>query len=336
MLLLDCQLDCRTKEVIKNYINKSFRRKFTVEEIKKKIQRSEIKSKCCLVEISDYNLRYIGDISQHDRFKHLDYFLSRFSKSNKNKEAFFIFVLNDGSPIDVPCFSIISRPEHKACNIPIPMGNDRGIITDCGTPLINWDHVIKEQIVKHRAKYVWEKKINKAVFRGQLSASSWKIGATGKTRANSWKDTTRGFLYEKFKDHVFFDIGFTKSYLEETPTVSFISMAEQQKFKYILNVGNNVDWAERLRISLFMNSLNIIHETKCQEWFHPLMIPYVHYIPTDQRFNDLEENIKWCINNDTKCQEIVKNSNLFAKKYLSEEYMYKVFEYTLNQYLKEF
>lgn len=216
------------------------------------------------------------------------------------------------------------------------MGNDRGLDTGCGTPLINWDNVIQEQIIKHRTKYSWKKKISKAVFRGQISERSWKIGETGKVRSDSWKDTTRGFLYERFKYHAFFDIGFTRSYLDEIPTVDFISMADQQIFKYILNVGNNVNWAERLRISLFMNSLNIIHETKCQEWFHPLMSPYVHYVPTDQNFDDLETNIEWCIKNDNKCQVIIKNSNAFAEKYLNEEYMYKVFEYTLNEYLKEF
>jgi hypothetical protein len=246
-------------------------------------------------------------------------------------------VLNDGKAINIPCFSIVSRPDRKnSCNIPIPMGNDRGLNIGCGTPIINWDSVIYEQIIKYREQYPWHNKKNIAIFRGQLSQQTWKIGETSKTKAKSWEDTTRGFLYKKFFNHPLFDIGFTKSYVSDIALSNFINMKDQQQYKYILNVGNNIDWAERLRVSLFTNSLNIIHEALCQEWFQPLLKPYKHYIPTNSVFSDLEEKILWCINNDALCQEIAVDANNFANQYLTEKYMYYVFEHTLNKYLERF
>ena len=100
----------------------------------------------------------------------------------------------------------------------------------------------------------------------------------------------------------------------------------------MINVGANVDWAERLRLHFFTNSITVIHEAECIEWFYPLLKPYCHYIPTDIFFNDLEDNIKWALANDDICQQIALNANNFAKKYLNESAMQYAFNKTLKFY----
>ena len=45
----------------------------------------------------------------------------------------------------------------------------------------------------------------------------------------------------------------------------------------------------------------------------------MHYVPVKEDLSDLYEMIRWCQENDDKCQQIVKNASKFADKYLTEE-----------------
>ena len=92
-----------------------------------------------------------------------------------------------------------------------------------------------------------------------------------------------------------FDVGFHKigqnNTEEEIPTVEAIPFVEQQKYKYMISVGTNANWAERIRLHLFTNSVLVKHEAQCMEWFYYLMKPWEHYIPFDLMMNNLDKNI---------------------------------------------
>jgi ferritin len=46
--------------------------------------------------------------------------------------------------------------------------------------------------------------------------------------------------------------------------------------------------------------------------------PYVHYVPIKEDFSDLKEVMEWCLSNESKCKEIIKNANEYAKFFLDE------------------
>ena len=43
--------------------------------------------------------------------------------------------------------------------------------------------------------------------------------------------------------------------------------------------------------------------------------PYIHYVPLNDNLDNLDEIYQWCLNNDDKCKDIVKNANLFMDNF---------------------
>lgn len=93
-----------------------------------------------------------------------------------------------------------------------------------------------------------------------------------------------------------------------------------------------IDWAERLRALLFMNSAVVIHRAETQEFFTPLMKPWVHFIPTSLLMDDLVKNVKWATNNDLFTKQIVRNQNAFADRYITERAMQQYWEVALEEF----
>ena len=98
---------------------------------------------------------------------------------------------------------------------------------------------------------------------------------------------------------------------------------EQSKYKYIIHVDGHVS-AFRLSYELSMNSVILIVKSKWKIWYSDLLKPYVHYIPIKEDLSDIIDIIKWCRNNDKKCQEISKNAKDFYNKYLQKD---SIFDY---------
>lgn len=74
----------------------------------------------------------------------------------------------------------------------------------------------------------------------------------------------------------------------------------------------------------------IVHEAESREFFTPLMKPWVHYIPTDLMFGDLVKNVEWAKRHDGAVQQIVRNQNAFAERYISERSMKIYWEIALR------
>ena len=53
-------------------------------------------------------------------------------------------------------------------------------------------------------------------------------------------------------------------------------------------------------------------------WSHWLK-PYVHYIPVEIDLSDLEQKVRWAIENDEKAREIMENGRRFVYEYLRDE-----------------
>jgi len=49
--------------------------------------------------------------------------------------------------------------------------------------------------------------------------------------------------------------------------------------------------------------------------------PYVHYIPINEDYGNLQDIIKWCLDNDEKCKEIAQNAYEYGKFFINENNM---------------
>ena len=105
----------------------------------------------------------------------------------------------------------------------------------------------------------------------------------------------------------------------------FIELKEIYQYKFIF-CPEGFDVSAQLIWVLASNSVAICPPfTYENNIINPLeLLPYVHYVPIKSDYSDLEDIIKWCLNNDDRCKEI----NLQAKKYMTN--------FINNDFMKEY
>lgn len=107
--------------------------------------------------------------------------------------------------------------------------------------------------------------------------------------------------------------------------VNKLSPYEQSEYKYIIHIDGHVS-AFRLSYQLSLNSVILLVKSKWNTWFSNLLVPFVHYIPVKEDLSDLIDQIKWCRNNDTICENIVYNAKCFYNNYLAKDSIFDYFQ----------
>jgi hypothetical protein len=89
--------------------------------------------------------------------------------------------------------------------------------------------------------------------------------------------------------------------------------------KFLLSIEGN-DVATNLKWILLSNSVCLMKKpTKCSWFMEDMLIPFVHYVPLEDDFSDLEEKYNWCINHLDECELISKNATKYMEEFLDEE-----------------
>ena len=109
---------------------------------------------------------------------------------------------------------------------------------------------------------------------------------------------------------------------------------EQSNYKYIINVDGHVA-AFRLSLELNMHSVILLVDSTWRIWYKNMLIPYTHYVPIKADLSNLLDQIKWCRNNDDKCQQIVANAQLFFQTYIQKNGILDYMQKTLVDIHKE-
>jgi Glycosyl transferase family 90 len=303
---------------------------------------NKVQESCVLVKIrgGDVTFKTKFPAKRHTRFTSVVYVVKKLLQEPGNEipDVTFLVMLNDGYAPHVPTFGSARHWKNWNELIPVPMGNTRGQLEGSGTQLEGWDQYMESSVTSKHSLYPWKKKRSKAFFRGTLAMQSFKLGTCNAdnnhncVRATKWDQVNRGVMYKRAQARKdLFDIAFTKHASKlEADKQQFVGapmfedrlrIEDYQLYKYIICVGSNQDWAERLRNLMFMNSAVVLHMSETQEFFYPLLIPWRHIIPTSLMFADMVKNVKWALKHDAKVQQIVTDMNKFAKLYLSEHSM---------------
>jgi hypothetical protein len=152
-----------------------------------------------------------------------------------------------------------------------------------------------------------------------------KICIEDYVKNNSWILRDGYSIEDLYDEIVFLSKNLTK----------FISLKEVFSNKYIL-CPEGFDCSSSLNLVLSTNCLAI-----CPPFHYSNTIinidylkPYVHFVPIKEDYSDLLEVMKWCLNNDEKCQEIVKNANEYSKYFLSEKQMIESIAELLKEIIK--
>ena len=200
--------------------------------------------------------------------------------------------------------------------IPIGMpGYYDGPFTRPLTGEVSWDSIFRQQ----NHDYPWDTKIREAIWRGSTTGSGDPL--------SDWKGLPRVQLVEYSLRNTtkYINAGFSKIVQRnETETEEIkkrgllkesIPKQDFGKYKAIIDIDGN-SWSSRFASLLCMNSVVIKIQPQWVDYFHPELVPFVHYLPVNQNLSNLQEMVNLAMNDtmSSNMQAIVKNANIWCKE----------------------
>lgn len=169
---------------------------------------------------------------------------------------------------------------------------------------------------KDNSELSWEKKINKAIFRG--SATGEGIGP----------NNARIQLCSVADSRIDAQIvgGSTRYQIVNGKLVkqdsnrgrAFLSGKEQSMYKYIINISGHVR-AHRLSAEFSYGSVILLVGNRYRLWFEKSIREWEHYVPVKEDLSDLIDKINWCESNDDECKNIAQRARDFYDKFLTKK-----------------
>jgi len=172
------------------------------------------------------------------------------------------------------------------------------------------------------ANIKWKDKINMCIWRGTLS-----YGYSTNFFNNSNEDNLNQRMYfdKMYREGKFIKVNFEKV---------FTSITEQIKFKYILDIDGYTNTWDANVWKLYSGSLLLKVKSTWKQWYYDELKEWVHYVPIENDFSNLNEMIEWCEQNENKCLEIIKNAKRFVIKYFEINFVNNRIIKTLDKYFK--
>lgn len=164
----------------------------------------------------------------------------------------------------------------------------------------------------------WHEKQDKAVFRGKLT------GEKIKALENDWKGKCRSIprcrLILDCRTSRFVDarLTSTSNVLPEliddfNLTAPVLHMKDILSYKGIVILEGN-DVSSGLKWALLSSSVVLMPEPFFTSWaMEELLEPWIHYIPIERDFSDLDEKVIWMIRHDAEARRISDRATLWIK-----------------------
>ena len=202
------------------------------------------------------------------------------------------------------------------------------IIGDTNIILLNMD------IHRHWNNIIYVDKYDIS-FNHKKDIIIWRGVSTGSEdrKGNRFDLVKKYYNYDRNK----IDVGFNKIVQGKNSYVNYIkntvSVKEQLEYKYIISVEGN-DIASGLKWQLYSNSVVLMPCPTIESWaMEGKLKPYVHYVPLNSDFSDLEIKYNWCLQNQEFCRTISMNATNYINQFfnytnetlISNNIMYRYF-----------
>ena len=228
----------------------------------------------------------------------------------KSEKHSFLMVPGDVSyNFDCPIISK-TRPVGESYNIIINLDgirhwNDIWIVNACDIPFKDKD--------------------NKLIWRGD--SNGYLYSTTRPTRLR---------LTELYWNHPnpLIDIGFRYCTIPNHDHLqkSHMSIETQLRSKFLISLEGG-DVATNLKWMLYSNSVVLMPKPTMVSWaMEDKLKPWVHYVPLEKGFEDVEEKYNWCLNNLDKCEEISNNGRKYIEQFLDPEKEKYITSLVLKEY----
>eukprot|EP00850_Spirogloea_muscicola_P022977 SM000321S12210 [mRNA] locus=s321:93330:96812:- [translate_table: standard] len=162
----------------------------------------------------------------------------------------------------------------------------------------------------------WEEKVGKAIFRGastNYDHKDWNWRANPRFRLHRMTDVQPELMDAKVMrwSHAL-QATIREMKADGLELGSFLQQKDKNTFKYEIVVDGGVGTCRTCGV-LASNQVVIRQESAYSQFFEPLLVPGIHYIPTRHHFQDLPAKIEYARNHDKEMQQIVKNANEASK-----------------------
>jgi len=197
----------------------------------------------------------------------------------------------------------------------------------------NW-HMFP-QIARGQARFPWEKKIEKAVFRGAMTGGGFN--------ASNFESFPRSRVVRASLDHPdLIDGRYTqivqvdsKEEIERLFSAYFgpkLSVEGQLKYKYQLLIDGNSAAYSRAFWQFHAGAAILKQESDHIQWYYAGLKANEHYLPIKPDLSDLSEQVKWARGHDEEMRRLAQNAGEFAKQNLSYMRIYQYLLLVLTRY----
>ena len=174
----------------------------------------------------------------------------------------------------------------------------------------------------HLIDIPWAKKKNVSVFRGittgKRAPRKSKLSVEQKCRLQQ-----RCAIVDKYSNSLLVDAKLvrypSKKMMNQYPASYYgqkLTRTEMLQYKALIMLQGN-DVSSGLKWAMMSNSVVIMPAPTVSSWFmEELLRPYIHYVPIKADLSDVEEQMRWIIENDLQAQKIAQRGSLWVKDML--------------------
>jgi hypothetical protein len=201
--------------------------------------------------------------------------------------------------------------------------------------IAEWPRLYND-ILSANKKYIWNRKIEKAFWRGSSSTGGLY------TREN-WQDFPRVKLVQLSSEYPnLIDAKFTAlpqndreimdMISEKYPLAIAVSQADHVKYKLQVSVEGNITSLSGYLWRLLSNSVVLKQKTNKAQWFYPILKEGQHYTDIHYDMSDLLDKVKWFLAHDEESQKSALEGSEIVKKEITPEHLYLYWSYLLDEY----
>jgi hypothetical protein len=183
---------------------------------------------------------------------------------------------------------------------------------DKTTVLIPDAHFIRENAYEAKKAEIDQ---NRVPYTQRKGHCIWRGNLTNGTADNFTGPHKMSMNPREYFKKLYQEGRFSKVQYEDTET----SIADQIQYKMILDIdGWTSTWSATVW-KLYSGSVLLRCKSKWTQWFHSKLEPWVHYVPVEDDFSDLNDKIEWCLHNEDNCIQITENAHRFVIEHLNWE-----------------
>ena len=192
-------------------------------------------------------------------------------------------------------------------------------------------------ILSANEKYPWNRKIEKAFWRGSSSGGVY-------TREN-WQNFPRVKLVQLSSENPnLIDAKFTtlpqndKAVMdmlsEKYPLALYVSQADHVKYKIQVSVDGNTTSLSGYLWRLLSNSFVLSQKSTNAQWFHCILKEGQHYVAIEYDMSDLLHKIKWVLDHEEASKTIAFAGSELVSNEITPDHLHLYWSHLLSEYSK--